>query len=94
MKNLEEKLRLRKNQEPLFAYLYERIPFNITVVDRILLHICRDNYLQILYSYDIDTQRLLLKFYLEKEDYAKCILIRDTLLNHNKSTGSSLKIDI
>ena len=94
MKNLEEKLRLRKNQEPLFAYLCERVPFNITVVDRIMLHISRDNYLQILYSYDIYTLRLLLKFYLEKEDYAKCILIRYTVLNHNKSTGSALKLEI
>lgn len=94
MKNLEEKLKLRKNQEPLFSYLCESVPFNINVVDRILLYISRDNYLQILYSYDIDTLRLLLNFYLEKEDYAKCILIRDTVLNHNKATGSALKIDV
>ena len=64
MKDLEEKLKLRKNQEPLFAYLCE------------------------------ETLRLLLKFYLEIEDYAKCILIRDTVLNHNKATGSALKIDV
>jgi|TARA_R110002073_G_scaffold308716_1_gene478809 hypothetical protein len=94
MKDLEEKLKLRKNQEPLFAYLCEELPFSINVVDRILLLISRDNYLQILYSYDIETLRLLLKFYLEIEDYAKCILIRDTVLNHNKATGSALKIDV
>jgi hypothetical protein len=94
MKNLEEKLRLRKNQEPLFAYLCERVPYDISIVDRILLFISRDNYLQILYSYNIDTINLLLKFYVEREDYAKCIIIRDTVLNHNIATGSNLKIDV
>ena len=59
-------------------------------VNRILHFIHKSNYLQILYMYHEPVICKLLNHFTEVEDYDQCILIRDTVKNHNKATGDNI----
>ena len=99
MKDLKEILKIRKQYGPLYLYLNENLPSIYgsspmceRIIDRVLLYVSRNNYLQILYTYKIETLSVLLSYYLDIEDYASCISIRDTVNDHNKVTGECLKL--
>jgi hypothetical protein len=94
MKDLEVKMKRRIAYAPLYAHLRETLTYRDSCIDSILFHVCNVNYLQILYTYKMEAIRALLSYYLEIEDYENCVLIRDTVLNHNKATGSSFKLVI
>tara|TARA_R100000656_G_scaffold122664_1_gene98447 strand:+ start:351 stop:632 length:282 start_codon:yes stop_codon:yes gene_type:complete len=61
-------------------------------IGKIVHYVEADNYLQILYTYGIETIKALLGLFLEYEDYETCALIRDTVEKHNKATGKNYKL--
>lgn len=61
-------------------------------IGKIVHYIELDNYLQILYTYGIETIQALLGLFLEYEDYETCAIIRDTVYKHNKVTGKNYKL--
>ena len=52
----------------------------------------RQNYLQIIYSYNIEVLEYLMRSALEEEDYITCQKIQETVRLHNKATGSNLTL--
>lgn len=54
-------------------------------------HISKRNYLQILYSMGYRYLLILMDFFEQREDYAKCSLILSTIHNHNKVSGSNIR---
>lgn len=62
-------------------------------VDNIISYINKKNYLQILYTWGPELIQSLLKHFKSVENYTQCILIRDTINNHNKATGEQLKLE-
>lgn len=61
-------------------------------ISRIIHFVDMDNYLQIMYDYEIQTLQALQEFFLDREDYETCAIIRDTVLNFNKALGTKHKI--
>jgi len=55
-----------------------------------LVHI--NNYLQIIYSFEIEVLKALLEHFLEVENYDQCAFIRDSVKSHNKATGAQIKL--
>lgn len=55
-----------------------------------LVHI--NNYLQIIYSFEIEVLKILLEHFLEVENYVQCASIRDSVKFHNKATGAQIKL--
>jgi hypothetical protein len=72
-----------------------KIHFNHLIDDqaeRIISFINRKNYLQLLYTWGPELLQGLLDHFLREENYDQCILIRDTVNNHNKATGEQIKL--
>jgi len=82
----------KKFHEDLFGYLFPRLNRPRSHIDKILYYVDNDNYLQILYTYQIETIRELLSYFLEVEDYNTCAIIRDVVLYHNKAVGTTYKL--
>jgi len=66
------------------------LPLN--VASSVLKYTKKGNFLQILYAYPFYILQELLKIFENNNDFATCIIIRDTVKNHNKATGSNLKL--
>lgn len=92
---------LQKNFEQIKAfddgvtkYLIESKENTLTEssIQKILHFIHLSNYLQLMYTYGIGLLRELLTYFESIENYQQCILIRDTVVRHNKATGEQLKL--
>ena len=65
---------------------------HVSEVKTIFDYIDAKNYLQILYSFSIDTLKIIQFSFIEFELYEECHLIKNCVYNYNKSTGENLKI--
>lgn len=77
--------------EEIKAYL---IPLGLgeQSISSIINLVRKGNYLQLIYSYDSLVVNELLQYFLSKENYEQCEAIRLTVYNHNKATGSQIKL--
>lgn len=76
----------------IYSVIYPQLNKAEGTVNKIIHYVNADNYLQILYTYKIDTIQILMAYFLEVEDYDTCAIIRDMIKNYNKSTGKNLKL--
>lgn len=51
-----------------------------------------NNYLQILYTYNLEALNFLMQFALENEDYESCHQISETVRLQNQATGSNMRL--
>ena len=86
--------RRKQFHKSIFEYLYPRLDRPKGHLDKIIFYVDNENYLQILYSYQIETIQELLFYFLSIEDYDTCAIIRDVVLNHNKATGTNYKLEV
>lgn len=85
MTNLRNGLRerLEKQTEP---------PLTFPAIEQILDLFEKDNFLQILYSYKINTLWTMHKYFVYLEEYELCQRIKDTVENQNKVAGKNYKL--
>ena len=61
-------------------------------IDKIIYYVERKNFLQIYYTHKLNMLQLINEFFEDQEAYEYCALIRDTVLNNNKATGTQAKL--
>lgn len=61
-------------------------------IDKIVYYVERKNFLQIYYTHKLNMLQLINEYFLGEEAYEYCALIRDTVLNNNKATGTRDKL--
>jgi hypothetical protein len=73
-----------------FIVVDENLPLSSAA--SILKYVKAGNFLQILYSYQFSVLIGLLNLFEYEENYKACAIIRDTVINYNKSTGKNLQL--
>jgi hypothetical protein len=79
----------------LRRYLKSNLPYPKPlegIIDRIIMHTERRNFLQILYTFRIDALQVLMKYFLEVENYELCQAIHSTVEMHKKATGENYNL--
>jgi hypothetical protein len=67
-------------------------PLSPAAIDQILQLVEKDNFLQILYSYKIETIATMHDYFLEIENYRLCQRLKETIENQNKVAGKNYKL--
>lgn len=84
-------IKQKELHEDLGEYLRTNLDRSKGSLDKILYYVDCDNYLQILYTYGIEAVQVLMRYFLEVEDYGTCGVIHETIKNYNKTTGKNLR---
>lgn len=88
--NYENQMKFNESVHNFLKINFNHLPED--QIERIISFINRKNYLQLLYTWGPELLQGLLDHFVTEDDYAQCILIRDTVKNHNKATGEQIKL--